>query len=138
MAKYPLQLFPSHFWSFTKEQYLEILNELEKLQPNWDQYGAEPVSPKIITYARSLVDKLPLLPNHISPLNSGELQLEYDGYPFADKYPHQIQESYTEFEIRESGIFMYTEAITDGLSSIIKEEEISEFEMCLYLNMYSR
>ncbi len=56
------------------------LDELSRLQPNWDGYGAPTIDPKIIAAARTFVRSLPAqlaLCPRIVPLSPGNLQLEW-------------------------------------------------------------
>jgi hypothetical protein len=63
------------------------LDELAELGPNWDSYGADPVTQRAISAARQLlvdiVDRLgttaleTALPYNIAPLNDGGIQLEW-------------------------------------------------------------
>ena len=67
-------------YQFKKLSCMAELNELAKLQPNWDGYGASRISPPIIDAARRFIDRLPESvpsPPAIVPMSPGNLQLEW-------------------------------------------------------------
>lgn len=68
---------------------LQVLDELERLDPNWDSYGAEPVSRVAVARARALVQTVAeqlggasgevARPAGVSPLVDGGVQVEWSG-----------------------------------------------------------
>ena len=67
------------------------LDEISKLDSNWNGYGAEPISKEIIDKVAELLPNLNKQPE-IFPTADDTIQLEYDGE----------NESYLEFNIDES------------------------------------
>jgi hypothetical protein len=56
------------------------LDELSRLQPNWDGYGAPVIDPAVIAAARSFVGRLPenlVYRPRVVPTSGGGLQLEW-------------------------------------------------------------
>jgi hypothetical protein len=56
------------------------LDELSRLQPNWDGYGAPTIDPRILAATRTFVRSLPAplaLHPRIVPLSPGNLQFEW-------------------------------------------------------------
>jgi hypothetical protein len=67
---------------------LQVLDELERLGPNWDSYGAAPVSRVAVAQARQLVQTVfeqfgasgeGARPDGVSPLVDGGVQVEWSG-----------------------------------------------------------
>lgn len=68
-----------------------IIEEIEKLEPNWNGYGAEPISPIVIEHARQIIKNLDadVQPEHIYPTGRNSIQFEWE----------LVDGSYLEFEI---------------------------------------
>lgn len=56
---------------------LKKLDEIEKLSQNWDEYGAEPLSQRLINETRELLKKIYIQPE-IFPTATGNIQIEYE------------------------------------------------------------
>lgn len=66
-----------------------LLQQFESLEPNWDSYGGEPISPVAIRRAHSFLDVVDrelaarhgerIRPFHVSPVGDGGVQLEWRG-----------------------------------------------------------
>ncbi len=56
---------------------LKKLDEIEKLSQNWDKYGAEPLSQRLINETRELLKKIYIQPE-IFPTATGNIQIEYE------------------------------------------------------------
>ncbi len=56
------------------------LDELGRLPPNWDGYGAPPIDPNIVAAARSFTRSLPeniAVRPQVVPISSGNIQFEW-------------------------------------------------------------
>src|SRR3954447_19079229 len=67
---------------------IDQLNALAHLEPDWDSYGAAPISPKAITQARALIERVASKaarlgreahPYYIGPTPIGGIQVEWRG-----------------------------------------------------------
>jgi hypothetical protein len=75
---------------------LKRLDEISKLEENWNDNGAKPFSNRLITKARYIIDDLLIQPE-VFPTARNSIQLEYE----------KKTGEYMEFEIYESSIKVY-------------------------------
>jgi hypothetical protein len=56
------------------------VNEFADMEPNWDSYGAKPISKDCISKAIELLDKMDkdVPPPFVAPLPSGGIQFEWE------------------------------------------------------------
>ncbi len=60
------------------------IDALDRLQPNWDGYGAPAIDPQVLAAAKQFVTGLPdnlASRPHVVPLSNGTLQLEWHAGP---------------------------------------------------------
>ena len=104
------------------QRAFERLGELTRLGPNWDSYGAEPISPQAIALARQFLTAVAerfaawagdrVHPYVIVPLANGGVQLEWRG-PGGD----------LEVEIGPAGDFAYLLITGQGAARTFEERD---------------
>lgn len=110
------QPLPESFLSTTRER----LNQLTKLGPNWDSYGASPVSEVAILRSNRLLEEFLLSfadlvgasvrPYAVAPLSNGGVQLEWRG-----------PTGFLEVEVGSEGDLGYLLAIGTGDGRTLQE-----------------
>lgn len=107
----------------TLENNLKILDEISKLEQNWNQYDADPFSKELIDKVKNIIKNLKYQPDYIFPTARNSIQLEY----------YNKNNDYLEFEIFENGEiqkFTCNESVNNNFSCKIKEiinQEIEKF-----------
>lgn len=61
----------------TLEDSLATLHDISLLEKNWDGYGSDPFSKKLVESVVDIVKELPVQPE-IFPTGRGSIQIEYD------------------------------------------------------------
>lgn len=83
-----------------KQNFLNVLDRISNLEQDWNGYGSDPIPAVVIEKARNLLDFLPFLPDHISPMAGGQgVQFEW----------YDEDDNYLEIEIREDRLNFCTE-----------------------------
>ena len=95
----------------------QTIQEISSLKKNWNQYGAEPLSEKVLSLADRIVSILPHEP-FIAPTACNTIQFEWE---FPDK-------DYLEFEIGDSDfvkIFrMFPNGTIDSFSVPVEDTDL--------------
>ena len=62
-----------------KTEIFEYLEDISKLRPGWDGYGAMSISEKIIFTAQTFISKVPedIFPNNVFPTGDGNIEFTW-------------------------------------------------------------